>query len=235
MSIRYKVFAPIAAALALGLALMGLLAWSSMSNHAKVEQLVLSEFETAALTRDLSFQYAAADKLVTEVMGLTDFVDSSEIRKRFEASAGEFGTTIAKLESSPHPQNVTDSLTALKSAYESWTADAKIILGLAPSATIPTSETMKRHKGTLAGLVDDVTKLAVEGARAEMAAAGNALVGSVWWILAVASLVTLGQRVHSVRTSPGAMDRLTKPASADGEEPETSGGHQPAGGPGDES
>jgi CDP-diacylglycerol--glycerol-3-phosphate 3-phosphatidyltransferase len=55
------------------------------------------------------------------------------------------------------------------------------------------------------------------------------------WVLAVLSLVTLGQRVHSVRTSPGAMDRLTKPASADGEEPETSGGHQPAGGPGDES
>jgi CDP-diacylglycerol--glycerol-3-phosphate 3-phosphatidyltransferase len=31
------------------------------------------------------------------------------------------------------------------------------------------------------------------------------------WVLAVTSLVTLGQRVHSVRTSPGAMDPLTKP------------------------
>ncbi|MCP9272913.1 phosphatidylinositol phosphate synthase [Mycolicibacterium arenosum] len=28
------------------------------------------------------------------------------------------------------------------------------------------------------------------------------------WLLAVASLVTLGQRLHSVRTSPGAVDRL---------------------------
>lgn len=54
------------------------------------------------------------------------------------------------------------------------------------------------------------------------------------WVLAVLSLVTLGQRVHSVRTSPGAMDRLPKPDSAAGEEPETSG-HQPTGGPGDES
>jgi methyl-accepting chemotaxis protein len=214
MSIRYKVFAPIAAALALGLALMGLLAWSSMSNHAKVEQLVLSEFETAALTRDLSFQYAAADKLVTEVMGLTDFVDSSEIRKRFEASAGAFGATIAKLESSPHPQNVTDSLTALKSAYESWTADAKIILGLAPSATIPTSETMKRHKGTLAGLVDDVTKLAVEGARVEMAAAGNAIVGSIWWILAVASLVSLAAAVAGYMIAGSISRPLTVLASS---------------------
>ena len=32
-------------------------------------------------------------------------------------------------------------------------------------------------------------------------------------LLAVASLITLGQRVHSVRTSPGAMDRLTKPTA----------------------
>ena len=43
------------------------------------------------------------------------------------------------------------------------------------------------------------------------------------WVLAVASLVTLGQRVHSVRTSPGAMDPLEKPdpANAGGEKPET--------------
>lgn len=54
------------------------------------------------------------------------------------------------------------------------------------------------------------------------------------WVLAVLSVVTLGQRVHSVRTSPGAMDRLPKPDSAAGEEPETSG-QQPTGGPGDES
>ena len=30
------------------------------------------------------------------------------------------------------------------------------------------------------------------------------------WLLAVASLITLGQRVHTVRTSPGAMDPLQK-------------------------
>jgi CDP-diacylglycerol--glycerol-3-phosphate 3-phosphatidyltransferase len=44
------------------------------------------------------------------------------------------------------------------------------------------------------------------------------------WLLAVLSLVTLGQRVHSVRTSPGAMDKLVRPdaATAGGEKPETS-------------
>lgn len=40
------------------------------------------------------------------------------------------------------------------------------------------------------------------------------------WVLAVTSLITLGQRVHSVRTSPGAMDRLVKPNGP--EKPETS-------------
>ena len=40
------------------------------------------------------------------------------------------------------------------------------------------------------------------------------------WILAVASLVTVGQRLHAVRTSPGAVDLipLTKPAADDGEQ-----------------
>ncbi len=43
------------------------------------------------------------------------------------------------------------------------------------------------------------------------------------WVLAVTSLITLGQRVHSVRISPGAMDPLTRPdaASAGGDKPET--------------
>ena len=38
------------------------------------------------------------------------------------------------------------------------------------------------------------------------------------WLLAVTSLITLGQRVHSVRTSPGAMDRMheARPADAGG-------------------
>lgn len=40
------------------------------------------------------------------------------------------------------------------------------------------------------------------------------------WVLAVSSMVTLGQRVHSVRTSPGAMDKLVKPDAA-GDDPET--------------
>ena len=38
------------------------------------------------------------------------------------------------------------------------------------------------------------------------------------WLLAVASLVTVGQRVHSVRSSPGAMDKIEpapEPGSAE--------------------
>jgi CDP-diacylglycerol---glycerol-3-phosphate 3-phosphatidyltransferase len=44
------------------------------------------------------------------------------------------------------------------------------------------------------------------------------------WVLAVASLVTVGQRLHTVRTSPGAMEAMQKPESANsGEKPETGG------------
>ncbi|MCV7237128.1 CDP-alcohol phosphatidyltransferase family protein [Mycolicibacterium celeriflavum] len=49
----------------------------------------------------------------------------------------------------------------------------------------------------------------------------SGLFGLVWllpvamWTLAVTSLITLGQRVHSVRTSPGAMDKIAKPGTDD--------------------
>ena len=43
------------------------------------------------------------------------------------------------------------------------------------------------------------------------------LLHAAMWLLAVTSLVTVGQRMHSVRTSPGAMDPLTKTEAANGE------------------
>ena len=69
-----------------------------------------------------------------------------------------------------------------------------------------------------------------------MGAGLSGLFGVPWllhvamWLLAVTSLITLGQRVHSVRTSPGAMDRLPKPESTatGGETPETTEHHPPA-------
>jgi CDP-diacylglycerol--glycerol-3-phosphate 3-phosphatidyltransferase len=39
------------------------------------------------------------------------------------------------------------------------------------------------------------------------------------WVLAAASLVTVGQRLHAVRTSPGAMEPLEKSAGGQGDEP----------------
>jgi hypothetical protein len=53
------------------------------------------------------------------------------------------------------------------------------------------------------------------------------LVHVAMWVLAVASLVTVGQRLHTVRRSPGAMEPLQNPESANsGEKPET-WGHSP--------
>lgn len=46
------------------------------------------------------------------------------------------------------------------------------------------------------------------------------------WLLAITSLITLGQRVHSVRTSPGAMDPLTKPDAAEHHPPRGQGEEQ---------
>jgi CDP-diacylglycerol--glycerol-3-phosphate 3-phosphatidyltransferase len=49
------------------------------------------------------------------------------------------------------------------------------------------------------------------------------LVHVAMWVLAVASLITIGQRLHTVRISPGAMDPMKKIESANsGDNPETS-------------
>lgn len=66
------------------------------------------------------------------------------------------------------------------------------------------------------GLIERPERLAV----VLLGAGLSGLFGVPWllhaamWVLAVTSMITLGQRIHSVRTSPGAMDRLTKPDGA---------------------
>jgi hypothetical protein len=45
------------------------------------------------------------------------------------------------------------------------------------------------------------------------------LVHVAMWVLAFASLVTVGQRLHTVRTSRGAMEPLTRTSSPGGENP----------------
>lgn len=55
------------------------------------------------------------------------------------------------------------------------------------------------------------------------------------WVLAVASVFTLLQRLHSVRTSAGAMDPMTKPDAADSGGENGTWGHHPSGGDRDES
>ena len=83
------------------------------------------------------------------------------------------------------------------------------MLGLAKSPTVPTVEIMARHKSALAQRVGDVTKLAVEEARKQMATAGRALVGSVWWIVGVAALVSLAAAVAGFMIAGGISRPLT--------------------------
>ena len=53
------------------------------------------------------------------------------------------------------------------------------------------------------------------------------LVHVAMWVLAVASLITLGQRLHTVRTSPGAMERLQNAESPNSSEKPETWGHSP--------
>jgi phosphatidylglycerophosphate synthase len=59
------------------------------------------------------------------------------------------------------------------------------------------------------------------------------LVHVAMWVLAFASLVTVGQRLHTVRTSPGAMEPLTRTSSPGGEKPDAAnaGGEPSESGP----
>ncbi len=188
MSIRYKVFLPVAAALLLGLVLMGILAWQAARGTSNLERIAQRAFEHQAVTQELSRSFEAADAFLSRAIAMTDFIPEDEIRSRFAATGGKMQGLIEQL--NQLSAEARDGRTAeLAAAYEAWAADAKLVLGLSRSNEIPVAEKLKRHQAKLAGLVAEASATAMADARARMTGTRDLLLNAIWLVMGLAAAV----------------------------------------------
>ncbi len=190
MSIRHKIFLPVAAALILGLMLTGVLAWQAASGASNLERIAQQAFEQQAATQELTGSFEAAQAFISRAISMTDFIAGDEIESRFAATGGKMQGLIERLNriSAEAGSRGTSELAA---AYEAWAADAKLVLGLTKSREVPSAEALKRRQAKLAGLVAEASAGAMADARARIASTHERLLNAIWLVMSLAAAVAL--------------------------------------------
>ena len=191
MSIRYKVFAPVAGALVLGLLLMGLLAWCSISSFRQIETVVTTNSTAQALSQNLLRQFDVVDDLIARVTKYTDFVDAERIKETYGQSTRKLRDALDGLASLALHDDVARATSGVRKLFDAWSSDAEAVLGLKSASHIPTSEQLNRNKDALAAEIRTVTRLAEHAAQAELVAAGENLIRIVWLVMMIGGALTL--------------------------------------------
>jgi methyl-accepting chemotaxis protein len=190
MSIRHKVFLPVAAALLLGLVLMGILAWQSARGASNLERIAQRAFEQQSIAQELNRCFEAADAFISRAMDMTDFITGEEIQSRVAEAGGKMEGLIDQL-SRISAEAGGRGASELGAAYEAWAADAKLILGLTKSSQVPSAEALKRRQAKLASLVAEAPAIAMADARARIARTRDSLLNAIWLIVGLAAAVAL--------------------------------------------
>lgn len=157
MSVRYKIFLPIVAALGLGLGLMALLGWFAYGNQSAVEKTISGGLRAQLAAKAIVEEFHRVDALVTRVMAFTDFVEPGEIEQRFESSSSVMASSIAALRDAAASEEIADAIADVQQQLLGWSKASRIILGLEASREVPTAELMSRHR---AGLEREISRLA---------------------------------------------------------------------------
>jgi methyl-accepting chemotaxis protein len=195
VSIRTKIFGPIVCALALGLLLMGVLGWLSISSHEKVQSRLYGAFEMHDLTEDITTEVAGIDRLITKVTDLTDFVDGDKIRQDYGAFTSKVVNALAGLSTGAATAEVRASIEAVRTSLGEWGGEAEKVLGLKASQSIPTGERMKRLYADLAQKVEGLNGLIETSAKDQVSMAGRDLTSSMWMVLIAALVISVAAAV----------------------------------------
>jgi methyl-accepting chemotaxis protein len=191
MSVRYKVFLPIVAALSLGLALMAMLGWFAYGNQSAVERAISGGLRAQLATKAIVEEFQRVDALVTRVMAFTDFVEPGKIKQQFDQSSDAMSTSIAALREDATSAEITSAITEVQEQLRGWSQASRIALGLQSSQEIPTTELLARHKS---GLEQGIARLA-EATDAEvvetLSVSKNDLLSTILMLMALGTAISL--------------------------------------------
>jgi methyl-accepting chemotaxis protein len=191
MSIRTKILLPLLAFLALGAVAAGLIGALSFADHGAMAGLAENSITAGEASRSARDQFEAAEQVIAQVVGMTDFVDQPTIERRFRAASTTIAVELARLKTAALSKDMEDLTQRTIARFGQWQADAEVVLGLRKAKEIPTTELMSRHSRDLRASLGRAVALAGGDARSQVAAAGEAIKGRFWLVCGVAGALAV--------------------------------------------
>ena len=191
MSIRSKIFLPILGALLVGVIFAAMVSWQSSEDHDKVESIVEKALTAQDYTQVISKGFVRSQEIIAHVSAMTDFIAPEDIKSSFEATTRPMGQAIKGIQSATLSSEMDEVAKALERDYAAWLADTSIVLGLKPSATVPTSEKMKRYQRTMSAQIAELSSLSSSNAHALVKQLGAEMDFSIMVELLIAAALAI--------------------------------------------
>ncbi|MCF3642664.1 methyl-accepting chemotaxis protein [Rhizobium sp. TRM95111] len=175
LSIRYKILLPLLATVVIGFGSAGLIGAQAVSGQADVQSVVENAFAAKSLAAEADREMKAAAAVVVRVTDMTNFISAADVAKEFNGKSDAVDETIRKFSGVTLSSAVSDKVTEVTLAHKAWEADARLLLGLAQAAEIPTAEKLSRSFQAAQTAVDGLNSLVEQTAVDTVDAANGAL------------------------------------------------------------
>jgi methyl-accepting chemotaxis protein len=130
-----------------------------------------------------------ADDVIARVLDMNTLIEPEKIRADVELEVDALRSNLETLQSLASEEKFRAVVDEALGEFERWHRDARILLGLTPSQTVPTVERLDRYRRSLAALLDEAAQLARTTAHAQVEAADADLDRESVLVLGVLSLL----------------------------------------------
>lgn len=207
MSIRYRILLPILAALCVGLILSGVTAWTSFTGIQQARAVTQKAFAANSAAEDLHIAYAEAVDLVDRVTSMSTFIERDDIAEGYAEKVEPIGGYIDILAKNALSGEMEETTAELRDTFVRWQADLQVVLGLRPSAAVPTLEKIDRQANEMSVLVARSAELAARDGTAGIAEVKSNIENELTIAAVVALIVVVAGAVGGLVLAAG----LAKP------------------------
>ena len=207
MSIRYRILLPILAALCVGLILSGFIAWTSFSGIQQARVVTGKAFAANSAAEDLRIAFGKALGLVDRVTSMSTFIGRDEIAAVYADSVEPIESYVDTLAKNALSSEMQETTAALRETFVDWQADLRIVLGLSPSASVPTLEKVTRRADQMSVLVAKSAELAARDGTAGIAEVKTNIERELFIVAGVALFVVVAGAAGGLGLAVG----LSKP------------------------
>jgi methyl-accepting chemotaxis protein len=151
-----------------------------------------------------------AEDVITRVLEMNTLIEPETIRADIEVEVVALRNNLETLQSLANQEEFSAVVDEALGEFERWHHDARILLGLTQSQTVPTLERLDRYRRSLAALLDEAARLARATAHTQVEAADADLDRQSVLVLAVLSLLIVAGLFGAFLMA----SRISKPLTA---------------------